>query len=238
MRRDTVTGMEHLDRRVGDPGLDQLPDQPRGDRVEMPVQLNVVIGCHPAALPLGIGVGISRQRQQHRPVDAVEELPPAGAKLAHQPSIQIALNLVDRLVKLPQRQKPTVSQLGQNEPLDDQHRGLDFCLVARVSDTARQDRRAVMGRHFLIGAVDPGLVAAGGGDARAQIVADQELGHATQERQRVDMRPDPIGQPLAPAGFGIRVVRGPQHRDEYVRRPFLAGFPVEHRHRVARVVDE
>ena len=80
-------------------------------------------------------------------------------KLARQPGIQIALNLVDRRAKLPQRQEPAVSQLGQNEPLDDQHRGLDFCLVARVSDTTRQNRCAVMSRHLHAGGLGAGHAA-------------------------------------------------------------------------------
>ena len=44
-----------------------------------------------------------------------------------------------------------------------------------------------MSLHLLVGTVDPGLVAAGGGDARTQIVADQELRHAAEERQRIDL---------------------------------------------------
>ena len=109
MRRDPVAGMAHLDGGVGDPGLEQFPDQPRWDRVEVPVQFDVVIGRDTAAFPLGIGVGIGWQRHQHRAVDAIEELPPAGAELAHQPGIQIALDLVDCLVEFPSADIPRAS---------------------------------------------------------------------------------------------------------------------------------
>ena len=52
------------------------------------------------------------------------------------------------------------------------------------------------------------------------------------------MSADPVGQPLAPAGLGVGVVGGAQHRDEDLGAPLLAGRGVEHRHRVAGIVDE
>ena len=82
MRRDPPAGVEHLDRRIGDVGFDQFADQTRRDRVEVIVQFDMVVGCHPAALPLAIGLGLGWKRHQRRPVDAVEEFPPAGAERA------------------------------------------------------------------------------------------------------------------------------------------------------------
>ena len=90
MGGDALAGMEDLDGRVGDARLDDLADQPRRHGVEMAMHLDVVVGGDPAAPPFGVVVGIGRQRQQRRPVDRVEELPAAGAELAHQPGVQVA----------------------------------------------------------------------------------------------------------------------------------------------------
>ena len=73
MGRDASAGMEDLDRRVGDARLDHLADQPRRHRIEMALQLHMVVGRHPAAPPFGVGVGLRRQRQQRGPVERVEE---------------------------------------------------------------------------------------------------------------------------------------------------------------------
>ncbi len=238
MGRDALAGVEDLDRRVGDARLDHLADQPRRHRVVMAVHLDVVVGRDPAAPPFGVGVGLRRQRQQRRPVDRLEELAAAGAELAHQPGVQVAQHLPDRLVQLAERQEAAVAQPRQDEPLDDQHRDLDLRLVARPAHPGRQDGGAVMGGHLLVGAVDAGLVAAGCGHAGAQVVADQQLRRAAEEGERVDVGADPVRQPLAPAGLGVGVVRRAEHGDEHMRPPFLAGRPVEHRHGVAGVVDE
>jgi hypothetical protein len=60
-----------------------------------------------------------------------------------------------------------------------------------------QDRAAATGGEVLAGAVEAGLVAAGGGDPGLEIVADDQLGHAAEEGERVDVRPDPVGKALA-----------------------------------------
>ena len=53
------------------------------------------------------------------------------------------------------------------------------------------------------------------------------------------MGADPVGQTLRPGRLGIGEVRRAQHRDEDLRRPDLAGQPVDdHRHGVAGVIDE
>ena len=239
MGRHALAGVEHLDRGVGDARLDHLADQPRRHRVEMPVHLDVVVGRHPAAPPLGIGVGLGRQRQQRRPVDRLEELPPAGAELAHQPGVQIAEQLADRLVQLAQREEPAVTQPGQDEPLDDQHRDLDLGLVARPADPRRQHRGAVMRGHLLVGAVDARLVAAGRGDAgRADCRRPAASARRRGTPSALTCAPIQSAKPFAPACFGVGVVRCAQHGDEDVRPPLLAGRPVEHRHGVAGEVHE
>src|SRR3546814_11896577 len=69
--------------------LDDLAVQAERHRVEEALDLNVVVRRHPGAPPLGVLVGCGRQRQQGGPVDALEELPAAGAELAHQAGVEI-----------------------------------------------------------------------------------------------------------------------------------------------------
>src|SRR3546814_15839933 len=63
-------------------------------------------------------------RQQGGPVDALEELPAAGAELAHQAGVEIPDQLADRGVQLGQREEPAVPQPRQDPEHDDQHRRL------------------------------------------------------------------------------------------------------------------
>jgi hypothetical protein len=70
------------------------------------------------------------------------------------------------------------------------------------------------------------------------MIADNQLRHAAEEGERIDMSADPIGQPLGPARLGKGVVRGPQNRDAHVSCADLPSQPVDHRHRVAGEVDE
>ena len=95
-----------------------------------------------------------------------------------------------------------------------------------------------MGGEILIGPVDSRLIAAGGRDPGLEVVADDRLRHPAEELKRVDVSPDPVRQPLAEAGFGIGVVRGPQDRDEDLGVAHLPGDRIEHRHGVAGEVHE
>ena len=52
------------------------------------------------------------------------------------------------------------------------------------------------------------------------------------------MRADPVRQAAGPSGFGIRVVAGAEHGDEYVRRAYLAGGRIDHWDGVAGTIDE
>ena len=131
-----------------------------------------------------------------------------------------------------------MAQARQDPALDDQHRDLDLGLVARLAHPRRQDRRAVVRGEILVGAIDPRLVAAGGGDAGFQVVADDQRRHAAEKAEGVDVGGGPVGEPLAPARLRERVVRRAEHRDEDVRRADLAAQRVDDRHRVPGEVDE
>ena len=238
MARNPAAFVEDLDRAVGNARLDLLADQARGHRVVVALDLDVIVGCDPALLPLGILVGFARQLLESRPLDRLQQLEPADAELAHDAGVEIGDDLPDCRIELEQREEAPVAQARQHVALDDENAHLDLGLVARLPRSGGQDRRVVVGGEILVGAVDAGLVAARRGDAGLQVVAHHGAGHAADGGEGVDVGADPLGQRLAPAGFGVGVIGGPQHRDEDVGAPLHAGRGVEHRHRVARPVDE
>jgi hypothetical protein len=92
--------------------------------------------------------------------------------------------------------------------------------------------------QFLIGAVDPRFVAAGGRDPGLQVVANHRLGYAADVGEGVGVGADPVGEPLRPARLGVGAVRGSQHRNEDVGALLGPGGGVEDRHRVAGEVHE
>lgn len=92
-----------------------------------------------------------------------------------------------------EREEAAVAQPGQHEALDDLHSHFDLGLVARSPRTRGEDRGVVVFGQLLVGAIDPGFIAAGRGDAGLEVVADHRLWHAADHAEGVDVRPDPIG---------------------------------------------
>ena len=65
------------------------------------------------------------------------------------------------------------------------------------------------------------------------------FGHAADRLEGSGMGADPVGERLRPARLGVGEVGGAQHGDKNLRRPGLAGQPVDdHRHRVAGIIDK
>lgn len=64
-----------------------------------------------------------------------------------------------------------------------------------------------MARQLGIGSVEAGIVAVGVGDGGLEIVADHECRRAAEEGEKVDVSPDPVGEPLAWAGLGYSWTR-------------------------------
>ena len=102
----------HCPRR--DPSFDFLPQQLERHRIEMLGDLDVVIEVDPAALPLGVFVWRSRQRQQGWAVDLLKQCAPCRAPAAHRAVVQLSDQFADRQVQLRQREEPPVSQLCQD----------------------------------------------------------------------------------------------------------------------------
>src|ERR1019366_4498457 len=76
--------------------------------------------------------------------------------------------------------------------------------------------------HLRVRPIDTRLVAASFGDARLQIVGDDDLGHAPQKLEGAHVGADPVGQTLRASRLGVTVVAGSQYRDEDLRRRRVA----------------
>ena len=132
-----------------------------------------------------------------------------------------------------------MAQSPQQPTLDDKDRRFDFRLIPWPPWPCWKNRGAVMGRHFTIGAVNHRIVEARLDDGDFSIVRYQKTRNTADRREGAGVGADPIRERLCPACLGIGQVRGAQYRDENLRRPGLAGQPVNnHRHRVAGIVDK
>lgn len=80
---------------------------------------------------------------------------------------------------------------------------LHLRLVAGLPGSGGHDRRAVVFGHVGIGPVDRRFVETGFGHAGLQIVADHLRGHPSKEGEGATMRPNPVGQALAPGRLGV-----------------------------------
>jgi hypothetical protein len=95
-----------------------------------------------------------------------------------------------------------------------------------------------MARELGVGGGRFGLVAAGALDRALQIVGHEQRRHASHEFEEPHVGADPIGQALGPGRLRIGVVRGPQHADKDLGGADLARGGVDHRYRLAGVVEE
>ena len=91
----------------------------------MAVDVDMVVEVDPAQPPLGVFVGLRRQRLERRPVEFEQEVAAAHPKTAHRPCVEVGDQQRDRLVERGQREEAPMAQTGQDPALDHQHRHLD-----------------------------------------------------------------------------------------------------------------
>jgi hypothetical protein len=130
MTGDAIVLVEQLDGLVGNAGLDYLAHQPIRHRVEVAVDLDVVVQPRAAAPPFRVGIRLGRQVQQGITFDRLEQSAPGRAEMAHRPLVQIGDQLADRAVQLRQGEEPAVPQSGQHPALHHLDGDLDLGLVA------------------------------------------------------------------------------------------------------------
>src|SRR5690242_17131186 len=81
-------------------------------------------------------------------------------------------------------------------------------------------------------------IAASFGDARLQIVRNDDLGHAAQKLEGAHVVADPVGQPLCRIRLGVREVTCAQHGHEDRRRRWVAASSGVDGYGVAGVIDK
>ena len=121
MAGDALSFVEDLDGLVGDADVDEFLDQPERRGVPVAVDLDMVVGRNPAALPNGEGVGFIGQRLQRRLVDRGEQFGPARVVALHDAGVDGADEFLDRDIEIGDAEETAIAQPGQNPPFDDQH---------------------------------------------------------------------------------------------------------------------
>ena len=139
MARDPLAFVEDLDRPGCDARLHNLADQLRGHRVEVVVDINVIITSNPGALPRGPGVGFARKPLQRRTIERFQKLGTAFANATHDLRIDLCYAVTDRSV-----------QLGQREEL---YSWLDGAEVPSIEQKIKQGPRFVTHRYRWLGDV-------------------------------------------------------------------------------------
>lgn len=129
-----------------------------------------------------------------------------------------------------------MAQGGEDPALDHLHAGLG--LVARLTGPCWYHRHAVVLGQVAVAGVDVRLVAMGLAHRSAQVVRHHDLWHPAEEGEAAGMGAQPVRQLLRPSGFSEGVAGGTEYRDEHLRLTDLAAAAVDHRHRLAGIVDE
>ena len=239
MGRDQLAAMEDLHRLGRDARLHFFAQQPERHRIEVLLDLDVVVEVDPAALPVGIFIRCRRQRPAARAGRAARR-----ARAASCPSRASA----DRSAASTSSRIAWFSSASEKNRRLRSRARIQRCTTWTPTSTLalsrglygprRDHRGAVMRRHVGIGAVDQRLVEAGPGDPGAQIVADDLARNAAHERQHVHVCSNPVRQRLRPGRLRKGVAGGAEHGDEDLGPAHLAGRAVDHFHGVAGEVDE
>jgi hypothetical protein len=120
-------------------------------------------------------------RPQERTVQLLEEVATGDAEPAHGAGVEGGQELPDGCVQLGEREEAAVAEGGQDPTLGHEHVGLDDGLVAWPAAAGGDDGGPVVLGELQIGAVDDGLVAAGVGDAAAEVVGHEDRGRPAKE---------------------------------------------------------
>src|SRR3954451_21922134 len=100
-----LAAMEDLYRLCREARLDLFAQQPERHRIEVLLDLDVVVEVHPAALPGGIFIRRRWQLPQCGPVELFVKRLPGGTPAAHRTDVEIINQPADRLVQLSQREE-------------------------------------------------------------------------------------------------------------------------------------
>ncbi len=179
------------------------------DRVEEPLDLDVVVDPDASQAPLGILVVLLGQRPHRGALDRIEQLPAAHPEAAHLAAVHPLQSRGDRRVALSQGEERDVAQPAQDVRLREPHAGLHGRLVAGPARPRRQDAHVVVRRHHRVAAVHLGVVERRLVDAALEVVGHQQARRGSEEPEHPHVGLDPIRQRLRPARLRVGQARGP-----------------------------
>src|SRR5581483_5523313 len=125
-----LSAQENLDGLLGDPRLDLLMHEVVGDAVVVLGDLDVIIEIDPAALPLGILIGLIRQSGERPAIELLEQVAPTSSPAAQRSIVQLDEERMDRLVEGCKREEAAVAQARQYPSPDDLDPDFDLGFVA------------------------------------------------------------------------------------------------------------
>jgi hypothetical protein len=137
---------------------------------------------------------------QRRLVERFEAAAARPLALAEGPVVEAHQQFLNGLVDFGQAEELSLSQSRQDPPLDYQHTRFHLGLVAGFRAPRRHHRNTVVRGHFLIRPIDTRLIATSFGDARLQVIGDDDLGHAPRNskvRMWAPIQSDSLCVPVA-----------------------------------------
>lgn len=184
---DAAAAMEALDRGGAKAHIQLMSDERMRHAVIMPINFHVVIDAGLGRFPLGVLIRAGRQWFQCRRIDRLERRAARARQFLECPVIEVRQQFPDRRIELGQAEEGATAQPRQNPALDQQHPGFGLGFVLGFVGPRRNDGDPVVGRHLLIGGIEVGLIATGAGDARFEVVRDEDIRQAGQELERPDV---------------------------------------------------
>src|SRR5579872_4615086 len=178
-------------------------------------------------------VALRREREQHGLFSQLEagqgshvsRAVIAGTSHMKRPVAEVLVGLVDISEDAP----------SEGVALDVMDAALDLALVLRSRDAAGSDREAVMLRHAAVGALDLGILEAGAGDGRFEIVDDDAADDAAKELPGMDVAGDPGLDTLVEDELGIEMAAVGEDQNEGPGSAHLAAGGIQEAARVAEV---
>src|SRR5215813_9365595 len=177
----TVVAMEHFDGRFRVAGPQFLAHERIRHRVEVGLDLDVVVDPGAALLPLGEDVGFGGKRLESSTLYLLKQCASAGAEMARHPIVDLRNEPADGFVELGEREECAITEFGDDPPGGDLYPNLDFRLVPGFVWPCREDRRAVVSCHILVRTIDLRLVEARLDNPCLEIVAHRERRDSAKE---------------------------------------------------------
>ena len=226
----------HGARRRAHPQL--LVDQRVRRRVQVVIELDVVVDVEPDLLPRRRLEGLLGQRRECGSVEPLEQLATARLIRAHHAVVEVRGQLGQPRVERANALELLVADAGEQPALGDLHADLDLRLVPRRHRSRGEDRRPVVPPQLRGRALDRGVVAARGGHGALELVGDDGASHATDERERAGHARHEVDDLLRARRLRVGEVARAEHRDEQLHLDDLARLRVEDLRPHPRVVDE